>query len=69
MMVRGVAPAFALAAVSTAVMAQTNKPLLDRAHHYRGVGGYGRTEREYAEIASIPPRFYLLARMIMELSK
>ena len=33
------------------------------------VGGNGHTDREYAEIASIPPRFYLLARMIMELSK
>ncbi len=33
------------------------------------IGGNGHTDREYAEIDSIPPRFYLLTRMIMELSK
>jgi glutamate carboxypeptidase len=33
------------------------------------VGGNIHTENEYAEVESIVPRFYLLARMVMELSK
>jgi glutamate carboxypeptidase len=33
------------------------------------VGGNAHTDREYIELASIPPRFYLLTRMIMELGK
>jgi glutamate carboxypeptidase len=33
------------------------------------IGGNAHTDREYAEIASIPPRFYLLTRMVMELGK
>jgi len=33
------------------------------------VGGEIHTENEYAEIDSIVPRFYLLARMLVELSK
>ena len=33
------------------------------------VGGNAHTDREYTELASIPPRFYLLTRMIMELGK
>lgn len=33
------------------------------------VGGNAHTEREYIELASMPPRFYLLTRMIMELGK
>ena len=33
------------------------------------VGGNAHTDREYIELASIPPRFYLLTRMIVELGK
>ena len=33
------------------------------------VGGNIHTENEYAEVESIVPRFYLLARMVMELTK
>ncbi len=33
------------------------------------IGGNAHTDREYAEMASIPPRFYLLTRMVMELGK
>ena len=31
------------------------------------IGGNAHTDREFAEIASISPRFYLLTRMVMEL--
>ena len=33
------------------------------------VGGNAHTDREYAEVDSIVPRFYLLTRMVMELSR
>jgi glutamate carboxypeptidase len=33
------------------------------------VGGNAHTDREYAEIDSMVPRFYLLTRMVMELSR
>jgi glutamate carboxypeptidase len=33
------------------------------------VGGNAHTDREYAEVDSMVPRFYLLARMVMELSR
>jgi glutamate carboxypeptidase len=33
------------------------------------VGGNAHTDREYAEVDSMVPRFYLLTRMVMELSR
>jgi glutamate carboxypeptidase len=33
------------------------------------IGGNAHTDREYAEVNSIVPRLYLLARMLMELGK
>jgi glutamate carboxypeptidase len=33
------------------------------------VGGNAHTDREFAVVDSMVPRFYLLTRMIMELSK
>ena len=33
------------------------------------IGGNAHTDREFAEVSSIVPRFYLLTRMIMELGK
>jgi glutamate carboxypeptidase len=33
------------------------------------VGGNIHTPEEYAEVASVAPRIYLLSRMIMELAK
>ena len=49
---------------------------LDRQHdHVDAVDGFGivggniHTPEEYAEVASVAPRIYLLSRMIMELAK
>jgi glutamate carboxypeptidase len=53
-------------AADSSLAAGVFKPALDGLSI---VGGNAHTDREYIELASIPPRFYLLTRMIMELGK
>ena len=50
----------------TSLSAGVGTPTLDG---FGIVGGNIHTPEEYAEVASVAPRIYLLSRMIMELAK
>ena len=52
-------------AADSSLAAGVFKPALDG---LSVIGANAHTDREFAEIASIIPRFYLLTRMIVELS-